>query len=159
MHLWNLFLRYLYRDVSTIIRIQVKPKIHSYRYSHLYKDISTATPIHMKPEISKSWTSSRSSLQPYMKYFHKLIAYYIIDYDHYDNINNIQRQVIGHVMSMKRKRRTNLKARYRQQDEYHLMFNNVLPSGSDLLCINTHKGCCLLNTNEYNYKQRSVIGQ
>ena len=64
MTLWNLFLRCLYGDVSTIIRIQVKPEIHSYRYSYLYKDISTITPIHMKPEISKSWTSSRSLLQP-----------------------------------------------------------------------------------------------
>ena len=39
------------------------------------------------------------------------------------------------------------------------MFNNVLPSDSDLLCTNTHKGCCVVNTNEYNYKLRSVIGQ
>ena len=30
---------------------------------------------------------------------------------------------------------------------------------SDLLCTNTHKGCCLLNANEYNYELRSVIGQ
>ena len=64
----------------------------------------------MKPEISKLWKSSRSSLQLNMKYFDKLIAYYIIDYDHYNNINNIQRQVIGYIMSMKRKRRTNLKS-------------------------------------------------
>ena len=59
MPLWNLFLQCLYGDVSTIICIQVKPEIHSYRYSHLYKDISTATPIQTKPEVSKSWTSSR----------------------------------------------------------------------------------------------------
>ena len=67
------------------ICIQIKPKIHSYPYSHLYKDISTATPIpvHIKPEISKSWTSLHSSLQSYMKYFHELIAYYIINYHHY----------------------------------------------------------------------------
>ena len=64
MSLWNLFIWCLYRDVSTIIHIQVKPEIHSYRYSHLYEDISTATPIpvHIKPEISKSWTSLHSSL-------------------------------------------------------------------------------------------------
>ena len=86
---WNLFLRYLYGDVSTIIHIQVKPEIHSYWYSHLYEDISTTTPIHIKPEIPKSWRSSRSSLQLYMKYFHKLIAYYITDYNYYNNINNI----------------------------------------------------------------------
>ena len=39
------------------------------------------------------------------------------------------------------------------------MFNNVLPTDSDLLYTNTHKGCCLLNANECNYKLRSVIGQ
>ena len=39
------------------------------------------------------------------------------------------------------------------------MFNNVLPSNSDLLCTNTHKGCYLLNVNESNYKLRSVVGQ
>ena len=39
------------------------------------------------------------------------------------------------------------------------MFNNVLPSDSDLLCTNTPKRYCLLNDNEYNYKLRSVIGQ
>ena len=95
MHLWNLFPRYLYGDVSTIICIQIKSEIYPYRYNYLYGVIFTAIPIHMKPEISTSWTSSRSSLQPYMKYFHKLIAYYIIDYDHYNIINNIQREVIG----------------------------------------------------------------
>ena len=103
MSLWNLFLWCLYGDVSTIIRIQVKPKIHSYRYSHLYENISTVTPIHIKPEISKSWISSHSLLQPYMKYFHKVIAYYIIDYNHYNNINIIRRPVVGYIMSMKRK--------------------------------------------------------
>ena len=39
------------------------------------------------------------------------------------------------------------------------MLNHVLPSNSDLLHTNTHKGCCLLNANEYNDKLRSVIGQ
>ena len=113
----------------------------------------------MKPEISKSWISSCSLLQPYMKYFHKLITYYIIDYNHYNNINIIKRQVVGYIMSMKRKRRTKLKARSPEQDKYHLMFDNVLPSDSDLLCTNTHKGCCLLDANEYNYKLRSAIEQ
>ena len=94
-----------------------------------------------------------------MKYFYKLIAYYIIDYNHYNNINNIRRQVVGYIMSMKRKRRTKLKTWSPEQDKYHIMFNNVLPSDSDILCTNTHKGCCLLNANEYNYKLRSVIGK
>ena len=39
------------------------------------------------------------------------------------------------------------------------MFNNMLSSDSELLRSNTHKGCCVLNANEYNYKLRSVIGQ
>ena len=88
--LWNVFLQCLYGDFSNIICIQVKPEIYSYRYSHLYKDISTVTSIHMKPKISKLWILSRLSLQPYMKYFHKLIMYYIIDYNH-NNTNNIRR--------------------------------------------------------------------
>ena len=86
-----------------------------------------------------------------MKYFYKLIAYYIIDYG--------QRQVIGYTMSMKRKQRTNLKSQYQEQDKYQLMFNNLIPSDSDLLCTNTHKGYCMLNAYEYLYKLRSVIGQ
>ena len=106
-------------------------------------------PTHMKPEIFISWISSHLLLQPYMKYFYKLITYYIIDYNHYNSITNIRRQVVGYIMHMKKKQRTNLKARNPEQDKYHLMFNNVVPSDSDLLCINTHKGCCLLNANEY----------
>ena len=39
------------------------------------------------------------------------------------------------------------------------MFNNLLPSDSDLLYTNTHKGYSLLNANEYNYKLKSVIGR
>ena len=61
-------------------------------------------------------------------------------------------------MSMKRKQRTKVKAQSPEQDKYHLMFNNVLLSDSDLLCTNTHKGCCLLNAIEYNYKLKSVTG-
>ena len=60
---------------------------------------------------------------------------------------------------MKRKRRTILKTQYQEQDKNQQMFNNVLYSDSDLLYTNTHKGCCLLNVNEYNYKLRSIIGQ
>ena len=62
-------------------------------------------------------------------------------------------------MSMKRKRRTILKTKYQEQDKQQLMLNNVLPFDSDFLYTTTCKGCCLLNTNEYNNKLRSVIGQ
>ena len=52
-----------------------------------------------------------------------------------------------------------LKAYSPEENKYHFRFNNVLSSDSDLLRSNTHKGCCVLNANEYNYNLRSVIGQ
>ena len=83
----------------------------------------------------------------------------MIDYKHCNNADNIKRQVVGYIMSLKRKRRMKLKACSPKEDKYHLRFNNLLLSDSDLLCTNTHNGCCMLNANEYNYKVRSVIGQ
>ena len=65
---------------------------------------------------------------------------------------NIRRQVVGYIMSMKRKGRMKLKADSPEEGKYHLMFNNLLPSDSDLLQTNTHKGCCMMNAIEYNYK-------
>ena len=62
-------------------------------------------------------------------------------------------------MSLKRKRRTKLKASSPEEDKYHLILSNVLQFDSDNLCTNTHKECFLLNANEYNYKLRSVIGR
>ena len=46
-----------------------------------------------------------------------------------------------------------------EEDKYHLIFNNLLTSSSDLLQYNTHKRCCVSNITDYNYKLRSVIGQ
>ena len=40
-----------------------------------------------------------------------------------------------------------------------IKFNNVLESSSKLSRSNSHKGCCMLNTTDYNYKLRSVIGR
>ena len=62
-------------------------------------------------------------------------------------------------MSLKSKQRMKLKANNPEENTYHLMFNNVLSSDSDHLWSNTHKGYCVLNANEYNYKLRNVIGQ
>ena len=101
LSLWNIFLRPLYEDISTTIHIQVKPEI--YFYNHVYEDISTIIPIHRKPETTRSWIQSHSSLQPYMKYFYKLITYYMIDYNHSNNTNNFRIQVVGYIMSIKRK--------------------------------------------------------
>ena len=52
-----------------------------------------------------------------------------------------------------------LKAKSCAEDKFHLIFNNVLTSSPDLLQSNTHKGCCVLNTTDYNYKLRSMIGR
>ena len=52
-----------------------------------------------------------------------------------------------------------LKTSSHEENIYHLMFNNVLTSGSDILQSNTHKRCCELNTTEYNYKVRRVMGR
>ena len=62
-------------------------------------------------------------------------------------------------MFIKRKQRVKLKAYSPEENKYHLMFNNVLSSDSNLLQTHTHQGCCILNANEYNYNIRSVIGQ
>ena len=120
-----------------------------WKYSYtVYKDISTVKPIQLKPEITKSWVPSFSSLHPYMKYFYKLTTYYMIDCNHSINLGKIRRQVVGYVMSMKRKQRLKLKAYSPEENKCHFMFNNMLPSDSDLLRTNTHKGCCILNVNE-----------
>ena len=62
-------------------------------------------------------------------------------------------------MSLKRKQGAKLKAKWCTEGRYDRMFNNVLESSSDLLQSNTHKGCCVLNALDYNYKIRSVIGR
>ena len=72
---------------------------------------------------------------------------------------NVRRQVVGYIMSLKRKHRIKLKTKGYEEDQYHLIFNNVLISSSDLLQSNAHKGYCVLNTMDYNYKLRSVIGR
>ena len=62
-------------------------------------------------------------------------------------------------MSLKREQRMKLKANIPNENKYHLIFNNVLSSDSNILQSNTHQGCYVLNANEYNYKLRSVIGR
>ena len=81
--------------------------------------------------------------------------------DHIYNIDtwNIRKQVVGYIMSLKMKRGSKLEAKGCAKGCYHRIFNNVLESSSDLLQSNTHKGCCVLNATDYNYKLRSVIGQ
>ena len=121
--------------------------------------MSTVMPIQVKSETTKSWVPSHLLLQPYIKYFFKLITCYMSDYNCSINLGNIRRQVVQYIMSLKRKRRMKLKAYSPAENKYHLMFDNVLVSDSDLLQSNAHKGCCVLNANKYNYKLRNVIGR
>ena len=57
----------------------------------------------------------------------------MIDYNYNINTWNIRRQVVGYIMSPKRKPRMKLKANNHEENKYHLMFNNVLSSDSDIL--------------------------
>ena len=98
----------------------------------LYKDISTVTPKQVKPETTKLWLPLHSSLQPYMEYFYKLTTYCMIDYNHSINSGNII-QIVGYIMSMKRKERMKLKVYSPEENKYDLMFNNELSSDPDLL--------------------------
>ena len=84
--------------------------------------------------------------------FHKVVTYYITP-------GILEKQVGGYIISMKRKRRMKLKAKGCAEGQYHLLFNNALTSSSKMLRSKSHKGCCVLNTNKYNYKLRSVIGR
>ena len=81
--------------------------------------------------------------------------------DHIYNIDtwNIRKQVVGYIMSLKMNRGVKLKAKGCAQGCHHRIFNDVLESSSDLLQCNTHKGCCVLNATDYNYRLRSVIGR
>ena len=62
-------------------------------------------------------------------------------------------------MCLERKRRVKLETNTCIKGRYHHIFNNVLESSSKLLRFNAHNSCCVLNTTDYNYKLRSVIGQ
>ena len=102
---------------------------------------------------------SHSSLQPYMKSLYKFITYYIVDHNYNIVTWNIKKLIAGCIMSWKRKQRMKLKTNECTEGHNHHIFNNILESSSELLQSNTHKGCCVLNTTDYNYKLRSVIGQ
>ena len=83
----------------------------------------------------------------------------MIDHIYNTDTWNIRKQVVGYIMSLKRKRRTKLKTKGRIEGYYHRLFNHVLESSSNLVQSNIHKGCCVLDTTNYNYKVRNVIGQ
>ena len=115
--------------------------------------------IQVKPETLKTWFPLCSLLHSCLKLFYKFVTYYMFDNDYNIDTWNIRKQVIGYIMSLKRKQRMKLKTNSCAEDKYHLIFNNILTASSDLLQSNTHKGFCVLNITDYNYKLRSVIGQ
>ena len=70
---------------------------------------------------------------------------------------NIRKQVVGCIMFLKTKRRAKLKAKGCTEGRYYRIFNHKIKSSLALVHSNTHKGCRMLNTNDYNYKLRSVL--
>ena len=70
-----------------------------------------------------------------------------------------QKIVVEYTMCLKRKQRAKLEGKECAEGHYHQMFYHKMKSSSDLLKSNTHKDCHMLNTTDYNYKLRSVIGQ
>lgn len=81
--------------------------------------------------------------------------------NHVYNIDtwNIRIRIKGFIMLLKRRRRMKLKTKGCGKGHYHHIFKHVLKSSPNLAQSNTHEGCCMLNTTDYNYKLRSVFGQ
>ena len=115
-------------------------------------------PEQVTPESSESWIPSRSSIQPYVQWFDKFVAYYMFYHNYTIDTCDIRRKLVSYIMAPKRKRGAKLKAKGCAEGRYHRMFNNMLESSSDLLRTNSHKGCSMLKATDYNYKLRSVIG-
>ena len=149
----KIFLRRLYEGIPTVTPIPSKPGIF---LQYIRGFIITSE--YVKPESPESWIPSHSSLQPYMKYFYKFVTYYMFDHNYNIDTCDIRRQIVGYIMSLKRKQGAKLKTKGYAEGYYHRIFNNVLESSSNLLQTNTHRGCSVLNTTDYNYKLRSVIG-
>ena len=113
--------------------------------------------IQVEPETPKTWLRLCSTLHLYLKLFYKFVTYYMIDHNYNIDTWNIRKQVVGYIMSLKRKRGAKLKAKGCAEGRYHRIFDNMLNPGYDLLRSNTHKGCCVLNATDYNYKLRKSL--
>ena len=117
MSLWNIFLRHLYKDISTVTPIPSKPEmvvqgIHS-KLEMLLQNIwgFTIVPKQVKPETHKPWVPLHSSLQSYAEIFYKYISYYVIDQNTNNNAWNMRKQAVGYIMLLKRKQSANVKAK------------------------------------------------
>ena len=83
----------------------------------------------------------------------------MIDHIYNTDTWNIKKQVTRCIIFLKRKQRIKLKMKECTKGCYHRLFNHVLDSSSDFVQSNTHKGYCVLDTTNHNYKLRSVIGR
>ena len=115
-------------------------------------------PKQVKPEAPKSWLPLRSLLQLYAKSFYQFIGYYMIDHNNNIDTWNIRKQGTGYIILLKRKQRPKLKKKGCTEGSYQQIINHKMGSSSDLVQSNTHKCCSMLNTTDYNYKLRSVLG-
>ena len=79
----------------------------------------------LSSESPESWIPSHSSLQPYVKYFCKFVTYYMFDHNYNINTRDIRRQLVGYIMSMKRKWGSKLEAKEWAEGRYHCMFKNL----------------------------------
>ena len=86
----KIFLRRLYEDIHTVMGIPSKPEIF-------------VQGIQVKPETPKSWIPLCSSLHSYLKLFYKFITYYMFNNNYNIDTWNIRRQIVGYIMSLKRK--------------------------------------------------------
>ena len=62
-------------------------------------------------------------------------------------------------MFLKRKRSGKMKAKGCAEGRYHQDFNHKIESNSHLVPSCVHAGSCVMNTMNYKYKLRSVIGR
>ena len=152
--LWKIFLRRLYKDIPTVTPIPSKPEMFL-QYIQGFMII----PEQVKPESPELWMPSRSSIQPYVKWFYKFVTYDMFDHNYNIDTRDIRRQLVGYSMALKKKLGEKLKGKECSEGWYHHMFKNLLESSSDLLRTNTHKGCSAVNATDFNYILRSAIGR
>ena len=83
----------------------------------------------------------------------------MIDWNTYINTWNIRKQTKWYLMFLKWKRSGKVKAKWCDEGQYHRNFNHELRSSSHFVPSCAHKGSCVMNAMDYNYKLRSVIGR
>ena len=116
-------------------------------------------PKQVKPKIPKTRLPLYSSLQSYAKLFYKYIGYYVFYSNSNNNMWNIRKQAMGYVMILKRKQSRKVKAKGCVEGNCHRKFNHELESRSHIVTSCLHIDFYVMNTFDYNYKLRSIIGR